>query len=136
MPNYWLVKTEPGTYSFSDLQKAGEAVWDGVSNPVALKHLRAMQTGDCVFIYHTGAEKQIVGIARVTRGAYPDPKAGDPKLVVVNLKALEPVARPVTLAEVKARPEFADFELVRQGRLSVMPVSAASWKLLRALAGG
>ncbi len=128
MPNYWLLKTEPSTYSYADLEREGKAVWDGVSNPVALKHLRAMATGDRCFVYHTGDEKRIVGVARVTRAAYPDPKAGDPKLVVVDLAPVERVARPVTLAEVKADPTFADWELVRIGRLSVMPVSADRWR--------
>lgn len=128
MPNYWLLKTEPSTYSYADLEREGKAVWDGVSNPVALKHLRAMAVGDRCFVYHTGDEKRIVGVARVTRAAYPDPKAGDPKLVVVDLAPVERVARPVTLAEVKADPTFADWELVRIGRLSVMPVSADRWR--------
>jgi predicted RNA-binding protein with PUA-like domain len=128
MPNYWLVKTEPSTYAFADLARAGQAVWDGVANPVALKHLRAMAAGDQCLIYHTGDEKRIVGMARVTKAAYPDPKANDPKLVVVDLAPIGPVARPVTLAEIKADPRFADWELVRVGRLSVIPVSAERWQ--------
>jgi len=132
MLNHWLLKTEPSTYSFADLERDGSAVWDGVSNPVALKHLRLMKRGDLVFIYHTGAEKQIVGVATVTRNAYPDPKEEDPRLVVVDLKPRERLPRPVTLAEVKACAEFRDFELVRIGRLSVMPVSEPRWgKLLQ-----
>jgi predicted RNA-binding protein with PUA-like domain len=124
---YWLVKTEPSTYSFARLTEERDAVWDGVSNPVALRNLRAMAAGDSVLVYHTGDEKRIVGIARVTKAAYPDPKQKDPKLVVVNLAAVGPVKRPVTLAEVKADRRFADWELVRQPRLSVMPVSAERW---------
>src|ERR1043166_1186599 len=100
MPNYWLLKTEPSTYSFADLERDGKAVWDGVTNPLALKHLRAMRKGDLAFIYHTGDEKQIVGIADVTSDPYPDPKQKDGKLVVVDLKPSEKVERAVTLAEI------------------------------------
>lgn len=130
MPNYWLLKTEPSTYGYPDLERDRRGVWDGVANPVALRHLRSMAVGDRCFIYHTGDEKRIVGIATVTRAAYPDPKAGDPKLVVVDLEAVERVARPVSLAEIKADGRFADWELVRIARLSVMPVSADRWKAI------
>ena len=130
MANYWLLKTEPSTYSFADLEQDGSAVWDGVSNAVALKHLRLMKRGDLAFIYHTGDEKQIIGVAAVTRNAYRDPKGKDPRLVVVDLKPRERLPRPVTLAEVKACAEFRDFELGRIGRLSVMPVSEAHWRKL------
>jgi predicted RNA-binding protein with PUA-like domain len=129
-PSYWLLKTEPSTYSFADLERDGRAVWDGVSNALALKHLRSMKRGDLVFIYHTGDEKQIVGIAMVTRDAYPDPKGKDPRLVVVDLEPQQRLPRPVTLVEVKAGAEFGNFELVRMGRLSVMPVSPARWRKL------
>jgi predicted RNA-binding protein with PUA-like domain len=125
---YWLLKTEPSTYSFADLAREKVATWDGVSNPVALKHLRAMSVGDECLIYHTGDEKRVVGTARVTRAAYPDPKAADSKLVVVDLTAGAPLARPVTLAEIKADPRFADWELVRIARLSVMPVTPERWR--------
>jgi predicted RNA-binding protein with PUA-like domain len=127
---YWLLKTEPSTYSFADLQRAGRAVWDGVANPVALKNLRTMAIGDPALIYHTGAEKAAVGLARVVSEPYADPKAGDPKLTVVELAAEKPLPRPVTLAQVKADPACADFALVRQGRLSVVPVPAAIWRKL------
>lgn len=127
---YWLLKTEPSTYSYADLERDKRGVWDGVANPVALKHLRAMAVGDQCFIYHTGDEKRIVGIARVTKAAYPDPKADDPKLVVVDLVPLKAVARPVSLAEIKADRRFADWELVRIARLSVMPVSADRWSAI------
>ena len=85
MPNYWLLKTEPSTYSYADLERDGKTVWDGVTNALALKHLRSMKRGDLAFVYHTGAEKQIVGIAGVVRNPYPDPKESEPKLVVVDL---------------------------------------------------
>lgn len=130
MPNHWLLKTEPSTYSYADLERDKKAVWDGVANALALKHLRSMKRGDLAFIYHTGDEKQIVGIAEVTSDAYPDPKEKDARLVVVDLKPRERLKRPVTLAEVKADGEFRDFELVRMGRLSVMPVSEGRWKKL------
>lgn len=119
----WLFKTDPETYSFADLTARGKAeIWDGVTNALALRHLRAVAKGDGVLIYHTGQEKAIVGMARVTRGAYPDPGAGDPKIVVVDVKAEMPLPRPVTLQELKGDPLFASFDLIRIGRLSVMPV--------------
>jgi len=135
MTDYWLLKTEPSTYSYANLERDGKAVWDGVTNALALKHLRTMKAGDRAFIYHTGAEKQIVGIAEIVSNPYPDRRADNPKLVVVDLKPQERLRRGVTLAEIKSRKEFADFELVRMGRLSVMPVSAARWKRLLAVAG-
>jgi predicted RNA-binding protein with PUA-like domain len=130
MANHWLLKTEPSTYSFVDLEREKRAVWDGVANALALKHLRLMKKGDLAFIYHTGDEKQIVGIAEVTSDPYPDPKENNPKLAVVDLKPRERLPRPVTLAEVKASEEFQDFELVRMGRLSVMPVNDSRWRRL------
>lgn len=130
MPNYWLLKTEPSTYSFADLEQDKKAVWDGVSNALALKHLRSMKRGDLAFIYHTGDEKQIVGIAEITSDPYPDPKEKDARLVAVDLKPRHRMSGPVTLSEVKADAEFRDFELVRMGRLSVMPVSESLWKKL------
>jgi predicted RNA-binding protein with PUA-like domain len=124
MPNYWLVKTEPTTYSFDDLKREGVATWDGVKNPVAMKHLRAMQPGDEVFVYHTGNEKSVIGTATVVA-------AGDPP----KLKAKAPLARPVTLAEIKQDKAFADSPLVRIGRLSVMPVAPAQYQKLLKLGG-
>lgn len=135
MPNYWLLKTEPSTYSYTDLERDGKAVWDGVTNPAALKNLRAMKKGDLAFIYHTGDEKQVVGIAEVPGNAYPDPKQNDPRLVVVDLKPQSRLARSVTLAEIKARKVFAQWELVRVARLSVMPVSVAHWRTVCRLGG-
>ena len=130
MPNYWLLKTEPSTYGYPDLERDRTGVWDGVANPVARKHLRAMAVGDRCFVYHTGDEKRIVGIAKVTRASYPDPKGSDPKAVVVDLEPIERLNRPVTLAEIKADARFADWELVRIARLSVMPLSAERWKAI------
>jgi predicted RNA-binding protein with PUA-like domain len=131
---HWLLKTEPSTYSYDDLERQGRARWDGVSNPVALKHLRAMARGDQAFIYHTGGEKAVVGIARVVSQPYTDPKTKDPRLVVVDLEPQERLPAPVTLAAVKADPAFAGWELVRLGRLSVMPVPAELWRRILTLA--
>jgi predicted RNA-binding protein with PUA-like domain len=128
----WLVKTEPGTYSYEDLEREGRAVWDGVANPVALKNLRAMKVGDPVVVYHTGDERAAVGLAEVVKAAYPDPKQGDPRLVVVDLKAKGRLPAPVALADLKSLPVFKDSPLVRQGRLSVVPLDGAQWKVLTA----
>src|SRR5690349_13151932 len=114
----WLVKTEPSTYAYDDLERAGRAVWDGVSNPQAVKNLAAMKAGDRVFVYHTGDEKQVVGTAEVVRTAYPDPKQKNERLLVVDLKAGQRLGTPVTLAELKADAAFRDSPLVKQGRLS------------------
>jgi len=124
----YLLKTEPSTYSFADLQREKTTIWDGVSNPVALKNMRAMKPGERLVIYHTGDEKAVVGIAEATSEAYPDPKQRDPKLAVVDLRAVERLPRPVPLAEIKKDRAFADLALVRIGRLSVMPVSADQFK--------
>lgn len=129
----WLLKTEPSAYSYDDLEKEGRAVWDGVKNPFALRNMREMKAGDRVVIYHTGGEKAAVGLAEVTREAYPDPKKKDPKLLVVDLKAAGRLASPVTLATIKASSIFADSPLVTQGRLSVVRLTAPQWK---ALTGG
>ena len=133
--SYWLLKTEPANYSYADLERDGATVWDGVSNNAALMHIRAMQPGDLVLIYHTGDERQAVGLAEVTSAPYPDPKESDPKLVVVDVKPLRRLPQPVTLAAVKADPAFADFALVRQGRLSVVPATEAQWTRLLGMAG-
>ncbi|HET6273438.1 MAG TPA: EVE domain-containing protein [Bacteroidota bacterium] len=130
---YWLLKSEPGVYAFADLVRDKKTTWDGVTNNLALKHIRAMAKGDLAFIYHSGDEKSIVGIAEIASEPYPDPKADNPKIVVVDLKAKDALARPVSLADIKAKKEFADFALVRISRLSVMPVSAAQWKSLLAM---
>lgn len=126
----WLLKTEPGSYSYDDLEREGRAVWDGVTNPVALKNLRAMKAGDRAFVYHTGDERAVVGRAEVVKAAYPDPKAGSDRLVVVDLKAAGRLPRPVTIDEIKKLPVFADSPLVRQGRLSVVPLTPAQVKAI------
>lgn len=129
----WLFKTEPTHYSFADLERDKKAVWDGVSNNLALKNLRSVQPGDEAFIYHTGDEKQLVGMAEVISNPYPDPKENDPKRVVVDLKPKRKLKRPVTLAEIKADKTFKNFDLVRMPRLSVMRVSNEQWEKLIAL---
>lgn len=126
----WLIKTEPSAYGYDDLERDGRTVWDGVTNPVALKNLRAMREGDRVFVYHTGSVKAAVGIAEVTRAAYAAAKGKDARLVVVDLKAVGRLKTAVSLAEIKALPAFAESPLVRQGRLSVVPLSAAQWKAI------
>jgi len=135
MPQYWLLKTEPSDYSYADLNRDGKTVWDGVSNSLALKHLRNMKAGDLAFLYHTGKERALVGIAEVISDPYPDPKKSDVKLVVVDVKAKEELPQIVSLAEVKADSEFSDFLLVRLPRLSVMPVTPTQWNRLLAMAG-
>jgi predicted RNA-binding protein with PUA-like domain len=135
VPAYWILKTDADTYPFDQLARERRAVWDGVSNALALKHIRAMAKGDRAFIYHSGDEKALVGLARIASDPYPDPKNGDPKLAVVDVEAGSPLARPVTLAAIKSDPAFADLGLVRMSRLSVVPVPAEQWKRLLAMAG-
>jgi predicted RNA-binding protein with PUA-like domain len=130
---FWILKTEPDAYSYADLVRDGGAVWDGVSNNAALLHLRAARPGDQALIYHTGDERRAVGLAEVTSGPYADPRQDDPKLVVVELRPLRALPQPVTLAAIRADPFFADFALVRQGRLSVVPVSPEQWERLLAM---
>ncbi len=130
----WLLKTEPGEYAYDDLEREGRARWDGVRNPAAQRNLRAMKKGDRVLVYHTGDEKAVVGEAEVVGEAYPDPKFPAGKLVVVDLEPRGRLARPVTLAEIKELAAFADSPLVRQGRLSVVPLDATQWKAIAAQA--
>jgi predicted RNA-binding protein with PUA-like domain len=132
----WLLKTEPGTYAYADLERDGSTRWDGVTNPVALKNLRRMAKGDRAFIYHTGDQKAVVGLATVASAPYPDPKDRSGKLVVVDLTPSRPLKRPVTLAAVKADSAFADFALVRLPRLSVMEVPPPLAQRILRLAGG
>ncbi|HKQ87914.1 MAG TPA: EVE domain-containing protein [Candidatus Acidoferrales bacterium] len=122
---FYLLKTEPSAYSFADLQRDGETVWDGVSNPVALKNLREMKPGEKLIIYETGDTKSAVGTASVV-----SVDASNPKNPQVTIKAGAPLKKPVTLAEIKSNKSFATSPLVRQGRLSVVPLTEAQWKLL------
>jgi predicted RNA-binding protein with PUA-like domain len=134
MSNYWLLKSEPENYSYADLERDGQTVWDGVSNNAALLYIRKAQPGDLALIYHTGDERQAVGIAEVISAPYSDPRENDPKLAVFDVRPVRRLVRPVTLAGVKADPFFADFALVRQGRLSVVPVTEEQWQRLLAMA--
>lgn len=130
----WLFKQEPDCYPYSQLEADGQTFWDGVSNPLALKHLRACAAGDQVFYYHTGDEKAVVAVMEV--GGPPVIDAEDPKVVAVPVKPLRRLAKPVTLAAIKADPVFADWELVKQSRLSVMPVPPELWAKIEAMASG
>ena len=127
----WLVKEEPENYSYSKFLTDRTTVWAGVRNPVAQRNLREMQKGDRVFFYHTGKEKAVIGIATVSKTAYPDPK--DDKLVVVELAAGKALKRPVTLAEIKADKRFKDMPLVRIARLSVQPVTDDQWEMIESM---
>jgi predicted RNA-binding protein with PUA-like domain len=132
--NRWILKTDSAVYPFDKLEQERRTVWDGVSNPVALRHIRSMAPGDPLFIYHSGATKEIVGLARVASEPYPDPKRNDPKLVVVDVEADRRLPHPVSLAMIKGDPFFADLALVRQPRLSVIPVPERQWNRLLQLA--
>ena len=124
----WLVKEEPTNYSFDDLVRDGRTTWSGVRNALAQKHLRAMQKGDRVLYYHTGNEKAVVGTASVAAAPAPDPADPSGKLYAFEIEAGRRLDRPVSLADIKAQPFFADFALVRMARLSVMPVTDAQWE--------
>ena len=130
----WLVKEEPTHYGFDALVKDKKAVWSGVRNALAQKHLRAIEKGDRVFYYHTGDEKAVVGIAKALGDAYPDPNDKSGKASVVDVAPVKKLPRPVTLAEIKADKAFADFPLVRISRLSVMPVTAQEWARIEKMA--
>lgn len=123
----WLFKEEPTHYSFDDLLRDGSTTWSGVKNALAQKHLRAVRKGDRIFYYHTGDEKAVVGTAKAAGDAYPDPADTTGKSYVVDVVPVKKLARPVTLAEIKADKRFAEFPLVRISRLSVMPVSEDEW---------
>ncbi|HET7599229.1 MAG TPA: EVE domain-containing protein [Gemmatimonadales bacterium] len=135
MPSHWILKTEPPAYPFARLLAERRTVWDGISNALALRHLRAMAAGDRALIYHSGGERALVGLARISRAAYPDPRLGDPKRVVVEVTAERPLPRRVPLAAIKADPALAELGLVRQSRLSVVPVAPGQWRRLLAMAG-
>ena len=130
MAQKWLLKSDPDTYSFADLERDSKTVWDGVSNNLALKHLRSIRKGDALLIYHTGEERAVVGLAEAASDSYPDPKQKDPRLAVVDIKAGKRLARPVSLDVVKQQTSLKDFALARMPRLSVMPVSESQWKTL------
>ncbi len=124
---YWLLKSEPDAYSFDRLCADGFTRWDGISNNLALKYLRQMKAGDLAFIYHSGTARSIVGVAEITSAPYPDPALAEPKYVVVDVKPIYPLPRPIPLAEIRSRKEFSSLELLKIPRLSVMPVSESHW---------
>jgi predicted RNA-binding protein with PUA-like domain len=132
----WLFKEEPTHYGWDDFVRDGKTSWTGVRNPLAQKHLRQVKKKDCVFYYHTGNEKAVVGIAQAISDAYPDPKDKSGKLSAVDIGPVRKLKRPVTLAEIKADKSFRDFPLVRISRLSVMPVSDKEWKHIEELSRG
>jgi predicted RNA-binding protein with PUA-like domain len=132
---HWILKTDADVYPFDQLAREGRTTWDGVSNAVALKHLRSMAPGDAALIYHSNVGKELVGLARIVSAPYPDPKRNDSKLVVVDIEAERPLPKRVSLAAIKADPAFADLALVRMSRLSVIPVPAEQWTKLLQMGG-
>ena len=133
---HWIVKSEPASYSWERLVREGRAVWDGVRNAQARNHLAEMGKDDPVLFYHSGEAKQVVGVAKVARSAYPEPGAGDSRWVAVDLVPVRALARPVPLAAIKACPELAGIALVRQGRLSVSPLEPGAYERILSLAKG
>jgi predicted RNA-binding protein with PUA-like domain len=132
---YWLVKSEPETYSWADLVRDGRTDWTGVRNYAARLHLKAMAKGDEVFFYHSGEAKSVIGIARVIKAAFPDTTAEEEGWVAVELAPVAPLKKPVTLAQVKTTAALKDIALIRQGRLSVQPLKPAEFALIRKLGG-
>jgi predicted RNA-binding protein with PUA-like domain len=130
MKHFWLVKQEPSSYSWSDFVGEGQTAWTGVRNYTARNNLRKMQKGDEVLFYHSGADKAVVGIARVTRSAYPDPTAKEGDWSAVDLAPIKSLRRPVTLRQIKSDPRLKQTPLIRQSRLSVMPLTAAEFRTI------
>jgi predicted RNA-binding protein with PUA-like domain len=132
---YWLVKSEPDSYAWSDLVRDGHTTWTGVRNYTARNHLQAMQRGDRVLFYESVTTKAVVGIAEVTKPAFPDPTADEPAWVAVELKATKALPHPATLAQIKTEPALANLALLRQGRLSVSPLAKVEFERILKLAG-
>ncbi len=130
---YWLIKSEPGTWSWDDQRREGTAEWDGVRNHQAANNMKAMKLGDRAFFYHSGKDKEIVGIVEVVKLYYPDPTDASGRFGMVDFKTVKPVTQPVSLAAIKAEPRLANLMLVKHSRLSVSPVGAAEWKLICAM---
>lgn len=128
MTNYWLCKQEPSTYNIEQLKKEKTIVWDDVHNNLALKHMTQMKKGDLAFFYHTGDEKQVVGIMEIISNPYPNPKEKNPRFVVMDVKYKKHLDSPVTLTQIKTNKKFKDWELLRISRLSVMPVPSQIWE--------
>ena len=125
--NYWLLKTEPSDYTYDDLVRDKKTVWDGVANNAALINIRNARKGDLAFIYHTGDERQIVGIAQLISDPYADPKLDNPKMAVFDVKPVKKLKTPVTLAQIKADKKYSEFRLIKEGRLSVVSVPKEFW---------
>jgi predicted RNA-binding protein with PUA-like domain len=132
---YWMLKEEPSHYSFEDLLREKETIWDGITNALALKHLRTAKKGDLALIYHTGDVRAAVGLARLSSDPFPDPAADDPKLTVVSVRAGKRLPTPVTLEAMRKNPRLAGFDLLRISRLSFVPVSETHWNEILAMAG-
>ncbi len=130
---YWLIKSEPGAWSWEDQVRDGVAEWDGVRNYQAANNLKAMKIGDQAFFYHSVKEKQVVGIVEVVKEYYPDPTDPSDRFGMVDVKAVRPFARPVSLAEIKTEPRLQDLALIRQSRLSVLPIAEEEWRLICAM---
>lgn len=130
---HWLMKSEPSSYSWDDLERDGSTEWDGVRNPTARINLRAMKRGDEAFFYHSMDERSVIGIMKVVREAQPDPK--DPNWVTVKVEPVRTLERPVTLKDIKAEPRLAKMELIRQSRLSVAPVRDEEWAVVLEMGG-
>jgi predicted RNA-binding protein with PUA-like domain len=133
--SHWLVKSEPNTYAFTDLQRDGKTVWDGVRNNAAALHLKAMKTGDQVLFYHSQEGLEVVGIAKVVKEAFLDPSDPAGRFVAVELAPVRPLKAPVTLARMKANPALSEMPMLRQSRLSVSPVGTAEWAEILKMAG-
>lgn len=131
---YWLLKTEPHVFSYDDLVRLGHDMWDGVRNWAALRHMGAMRPGDLALFYHTGEERRAVAVCRVVSEPYQEPGQSNPRIRLVDVEPAYRLEKPVTLAAIKADPSFSDWELVRQSRLSVMPVPADLWRRIHAMA--
>lgn len=134
--SHWLLKSEPNTYSYADLERDGSTVWDGVRNNAAALHLKAMKPGDLAFFYHSQEGKEIVAIAKITRAAFPDASDASGRFVAVEIAPLRPLKKAVTLADMKAEPALADMAMLRQSRLSVSPVTEGQWATILKLAEG
>jgi len=132
---YWLLKSEPSTWSWDDQVKEGVDYWDGVRNYQAQNNMKQMKVGDYAFFYHSVKEKQIVGIVEIVKEFYPDPTDETGKFIVVDIKPVKPVPKPVTLAQIKGHPELQELALIRQSRLSVMPIDDKSWEIICRMGG-
>ena len=136
MATRWLFKTEPSVYSYQQLVKDQKTMWDGVANNLALKHLQDIKKGELIYIYHTGDEKAAVGVAKALGGAYPDPGKDNPRMLVVDIEPVRELAKPVTLAQVKAHPKLKNFDLVKNSRLSIMKLTDEQWEIMDGMAKG